>query len=146
MSMISKPDGAQILYIKNACTRISACVPALYVAHGAFVLLLVSRSLRTCLFSSDATQSGQGVWPCPHQAGHGLDIDGVGVALVFGQEGGHGGQQPATHRRKGFVNLFHFLSGPHQITLFFIRLFHFLSRPTRKPSKAPLPGKGCPYT
>ena len=48
-------------------------------------------SLRTCLFSSYAAQSWQGVWPCPHQAGHGLDKGrGPGGSFVPG-EGGMGG-------------------------------------------------------
>ena len=38
------------------------------------------QSLRNCLFSSDAAQSWQGVWPCPHQVGHGLDKGGVGTS------------------------------------------------------------------
>ena len=44
-------------------------------------------------------------------------------------EGGHGGQPVAAYRRKDLVNL-----------------FHFSSDPTRRASKAPLPGKSCPYT
>jgi hypothetical protein len=39
------------------------------------------------------------------------------------------GLAAATHRRKDLVNL-----------------FHFSSDPPSSPSKAPLPGKGCPYT
>ena len=52
-------------------------------------------TLRTCLFSSDAAQSWQGVWPCPHQVGHGLDKGGVGTSLFvpggtpMGVGGGH---------------------------------------------------------
>ena len=45
------------------------------------------------------------------------------------REGGHGGCRAAAYRRKDLVNL-----------------FHFSSDPPSSPSKAPLPGKSCPYT
>ena len=68
------------------------------------------------------------------------------VALVFGQEGGHGGQPAASSRRKGFVNLFHFLSAPTKSLHFLSDCFIFYQAPTRRPSKAPLTSKSCPYT
>ena len=43
------------------------------------------QSLRNCLFSSDAAQWWQGVWPCPHQVGHGLDTVGAGQPRIQGR-------------------------------------------------------------
>jgi hypothetical protein len=55
---------------------------------------------------------------------------GVGWVLVYLYQGVPlWGLAAATHRRKDLVNL-----------------FHFLSDPPSSPSKAPLPGKSCPYT
>ena len=82
------------------------------------------QSLRNCLFSSDAAQWWPGVWGWT-RFGHGLR----GRARFLRARGTMGGCWAAAYRRKDLVNL-----------------FHFSSDPPGSPSKAPLPGKGCPYT
>jgi hypothetical protein len=77
---------------------------------SAFVLLSMARSLRTCLFSSDAAQWWPGVWGWTGPAGHGLDTR-AGGRKENAREGGHGGFRGAAYRRKDLVNLFHFSSG-----------------------------------
>jgi hypothetical protein len=47
---------------------------------SAFVLLSMARSLRTCLFSSDAAQWWPGLLGWTGPAGHGLDRGGVGTS------------------------------------------------------------------
>jgi hypothetical protein len=54
---------------------------------SAFVLLSMARSLRTCLFSSDAAQWWPGVWGWTGPAGHGLDTAYAG-GRVFSARGG----------------------------------------------------------
>ena len=72
---------------------------------SAFVLLSMARSLRTCLFSSDAAQWWPGLLGCGQWVGHGLDTGGAVGGQESGQEGGYGGQPAAAYRRKGFINL-----------------------------------------
>jgi hypothetical protein len=97
---------------------------------SAFVLLSMARSLRNCLFSSDAAQWWPGVWGWTGPVGHGLDTGTGWVRVNSVREGVPlWGFLAAAYRRKDLVNL-----------------FHFSSDPPSSPSKAPLPGKSCPYT
>ena len=86
-------------------------LPAILPGSVTYRHIVHVQSLRTCLFSSDAAQWWQGVWPCPHQVGHGLDTAYAG-GRVFSARGGPRGGWAAAYRRKDLVNLFHFSSGP----------------------------------
>jgi hypothetical protein len=112
-----------------ACTRIDTTYPCPSLPNLSHIVTLEPVQPCVPVYSAVTRPSGGlGCW-----AGQGL-LDTVWTrptrAGAFSpREGGYGGFRGAAYRRKDLVNL-----------------FHFSSDPPSSPSKAPLPGKSCPYT